>query len=188
MKIFALGSTLVGSSAINLIVCRPSNLVITDFPVHCGSLRNTKIHKQIHIQMHAQASEHTIHTNWLSSSNTHTHIQHAWALSKWTLIYTCDRNYKPKIVQLHKSFACTYIWMDSGYTSTNSIQTVSPRCCNQLHSAHASPFLIRSLVSAGLVTSCPPCQWHRHQPCHHQCHCHRFATIIVFFIIATLCF
>ena len=67
MKIFALGSTLVGSSAINLIARRPSNLVITDFPVHCGSLRNTKIHKQIHIQMHAQASEHTIvicvHTN-----------------------------------------------------------------------------------------------------------------------------
>ena len=75
----------------------------------------------------------------------------------------------------------------NGYTSTNSIQTVCPRCCNQLHSAHASPFLIRSLVSAGLVTSCPPCQWHRHQPCHHQCHCHRFATIIVFFITNALC-
>ena len=133
-------------------------------------------------------------TDYPVQTHTHTtHIQHAWALSKWTLRYTCDRNYKPNIVQLHKSFARvhTYIYMN-GYTSTNSIQTVSPRCCNQLHSAHASPFLIRSLVSLGLVTSCPPCQWHRHQPCHHQCHCHRFATIIVFFItnayaIATHC-
>ena len=159
MKIFALGSTLVGSSAINLIACRLSNLVITDFPVHCGSLRNTKIHKQIHIQMHAQASEHL-----------YTHVIEIISLR------LCD------CTSHLRALVHTYIWINT------LLQTVSPRCCNQLHSAHASPFLIRSLVSTGLVTSCPPCQWHRHQPCHHQCHCHRFATIIVFFIIATLCF